>query len=133
MCDEIITILGGITHFWQWDLNRKLVINYDEPIFQVNFGDDENPIAVNTYEENGMILADVPNILLQNSGLMRCWLYLPADDGGVTLVERVFHIADRPKPFGYAYTETEILTWYQLDERITDLEVRVDAIEESGT
>ena len=68
-----------------------------------------------------MLVVDVPNILLQQDWRVRAYAY----DGNATLHEALYDVKKRTKPDNYVYTETEILKYESLKER-------VDQIEENG-
>lgn len=66
---ELFVIYGGKQNFMQWDLNQ-LVTNPcmkegDEVVFYNSHG---ATYVVNAFEQDGEILADVPNYLLQTEG-----------------------------------------------------------------
>lgn len=111
-------IYDGRTHFWQWDTDCKLVVE-DSSIQQVHFCNrlSECSLVCLTYKENEQLLVNVPNILFQSDRDIHVYAY-----NGYTKYEECFKIFARCKPSDYVYTETEVLNWEQLDERITVLE-----------
>lgn len=111
-------IYDGRTHFWQWDTDCKLVVE-DSSIQQVHFCNrlSECSLVCLTYKENEQLLVNVPNILFQSDRDIHVYAY-----NGFTKYEECFKIFARCKPSDYVYTETEVTTWEQLDERITVLE-----------
>lgn len=101
-------IQDGREHFYQWDIDRKLIIS-DATVSQVHFCNrtDNCSLVVDTYQEGEITLANVPNILLQNDFKIRVYAY----DGKHTLYSDCFEVAKRSKPSDYVYTETEVLNY----------------------
>ena len=102
-------INDGRTHLWQWDVNRKVIVN-DPSIKQVHFSNNVNPVAYVVEVKNG--LADIPNILLQDIFNITCYGYIDE----YTKVEQTFTVTPRNKPTDYVYTETDIVRWETIAE-----------------
>ena len=64
---------------------------------------------------------NIPNELLQTSRNLVAYVFVDNH----TVQKFIFEVNSRPKPAGYVYTESEILKWNSLDDRIK-------ALEESG-
>lgn len=119
---------------FQWDLNRKIKIIGKEEVDEVHFSHigDEEALVVKPIKENNILIANIPNILLQES--KDIFVYLVSKDK--TLKETFFTVGRREKPSDYVYTETEIKRYETLEERISALEknggggncVAVDAV-----
>ena len=105
-------ILDGRQEFYQWDLDRKLIVN-DESITQVHFCNrtDDCSLVCEVYELEGKRVADVPNILLQNDWKIRAYGYV-----GYTKYEKCFKVNRRTKPADYVYTETEIFNYHAIEQ-----------------
>ena len=116
-------IEDGRSSFWQWDLGQKLVVG-DEICGEVHFCNrtDDCALVCEVYEKEGTRLVDVPNILLQTAATIRVYAYEKSDTESRTLHEKRFSVISRTKPADYVYTETEVLTYANLDERIKALE-----------
>lgn len=103
-------IYDGRKSFYQWDLNQKIT----SPNFKV--GDEihftslqqSTALIVLAYELDGKVVADVPNILLQNSYPITAYQYITVTDMDYTIDEQLFTVIKRPQPDDYVYTETEI-------------------------
>ena len=69
-------IYDGREYFYQWDLDRKLIVK-DKSITQVHFCNrtDESSLVCDVYDEDGLRLVNVPNILLQDNWPIRVYLY----------------------------------------------------------
>lgn len=112
-------IYDGREQFFQWDLDRKLIVD-DDNITEVHFCNRtaECALPVATYKEGELTLVNVPNLILQESFRMNVYAY----DGEYTKHAERFEIIPRSKPDTYVYTETEIKTWDELFERIEQIE-----------
>lgn len=118
----MFSILDGRARFYQWDLDRKVVVD-DESINQVHFCNrtDECSLVCDVYYLNGKRVADVPNVLLQTDWRINVYGY----DKNYTKYSNMFEVVRRSKPADYVYTETEVKNYDDLAERI-------DQIEENG-
>ena len=108
---------------YQWDVERKVEIKCDESLLdEVHFSnsnsDKDNALVVIPYEEDGKVYANIPNILLQKN--MPIYVYLTTTER--TFKRFMFTIYARAKPDDYVYTETEILNYHKLNERLSYLE-----------
>lgn len=112
-------IYDGRKEFYQWDLDRKLIVD-DDNIKEVHFCNrtQECALPVVTYKEGELTLVNVPNLILQESFRINVYAY----DGEYTKHAARFEVIPRSKPDTYVYTETEIKTWDELCERIDEIE-----------
>lgn len=112
-------IYDGRDYFYQWDVDRKLIVN-DAEITQVHFCNrtDECSLVCETYQENGLTLVNVPNVLLQSDWRINVYAY----NKNYTKFSKQYPVVKRSKPDNYVYTETEVLNYYSLDRRIRSLE-----------
>lgn len=112
--------------FYQWDLNQRLIVSGLQEGDEVHFASGRDKAAeapvLSVYTENDMNVVDVPNSLLQTAGSLQAYAYIHTDDGAYTKWEESFFIIRRPKPADYVYTETEVRTWAELDERLKKVE-----------
>ena len=100
----------------QWDLNRKIIVTGYDGGAEVHFaspGDDHGAYVVKLIDGE----AEIPNILLTMAGTINVYLY--PDDR--TVFATTLWVMAREKPDDYVYTETEVLDWRTLDEKIGDL------------
>ena len=116
---QMFKILDGRKSFFQWDLNRKLLIE-DASITEVHFcnSTDDCALVVEVFEENGARVCNVPNIILQDIWRVKVYAY----DGEATKHSATFEVVARSKPADYVYTETETLNFNTLLARIKELE-----------
>ena len=107
-------IEGGGTRFYQWDTNRRIIVE-DSNLKEVHFCNttDDCSLVAETYMENGTSFVNVPNILLQDVWPIRVYAYESYTKSYV-----VFNIIARTKPADYVYTETEIKSWEDLERKV---------------
>lgn len=119
-------IKDGRSKFYQWDLDRQLIVD-DETITQVHFCNrtDDCSLVVETFQQDGLTLANVPNVLLQTDWDVNVYAY----DGKATKHSERFEVERRTKPADYVYTETEIKDWETLKEEV---ETAIDAVNETN-
>lgn len=100
-------IYDGREKFYQWDTERQLIID-DKEVREVHFCNrtDDCSLVVTTYEKDGLLLADVPNILLQNDWCINVY----ACGAHYTKYNAKFEVVKRSKPDDYIYNETELKT-----------------------
>lgn len=100
----------------QWDKDRKVIVTGFEGGAEVHFaspGDDHGAYVVELTDGE----AAVPNVLLTMAGVINVYVY-PADR---TVFAAALPVMAREKPDDYIYTETEVLSYKTLDEKIGDL------------
>ena len=119
-----LRIKGGRSCFYQWDSGQAVVVEHEGTIHEVHFAHkgDKNALTVITKEIENGVEANVPNILLQSAETLFAYLVFRDADGTETRRSVSFPVIPRPKPDGYVYTETEVLNYAYLDERLKDLE-----------
>lgn len=112
-------IFDGRDSFFQWDLNRRLIVE-DNSINEVHFCNktDDSSLVCVVRTEDGLRVADVPNILLQTDWSIRAYAYCTDH----TIVEEIFKVHSRNKPADYIYTETEIKNYDDLKARVDEIE-----------
>lgn len=111
-------IFDGRDSFFQWDLNRRLIVE-DNSINEVHFCNktDDSSLVCVVRTEDGLRVADVPNILLQTDWSIRAYAYCTDH----TIVEKIFKVHSRTKPADYIYTETEIKNYDDLKARVDEI------------
>lgn len=115
----MFSIMGEREDFYQWDLNQKLIIG-DASVSEVHFCNKTSDcsLVVPVYEENGLRIANVPNIILQSRWDVIAYAYV--DDH--TKAEAHFKIRPRTKPSDYVYTETEVYSFEALEQQCNETE-----------
>lgn len=112
-------IYDGRDAFYQWDLNRKLIVE-DKSVKEVHFCNRTSDCSLITevYELEGLYVADVPNILLQDNWDIKVYAY----DSEYTKHCETYDVIARTRPDDYVYTETEQRKWEHLEARIDEIE-----------
>ena len=124
----MIAIEGGARVLYQWELNRRVVIDGFEPGTVVEFShknDFKNSsVPVKSYEEDGHTVANVPNSLLQLPGYIRVFVRPSAGDVVNQPEQKDFRVIEKEKPEDYdaTYSETEVFSYKELEERVEALE-----------
>ena len=119
------------SELWQWDTGRQIKITLEENaiVDEVHFSNaySKDALVVKPQvNEQGNIVADIPNILLWQVFPINIYVVMEFPNGKGTIYEEQLKINPRKKPSDYVYTETEILNYL-------DLEKRIKALEENGT
>lgn len=120
----MFAIYDGRKEFYQWDLNRKLIVD-DKTIDQVHFCNKtyDSSLVCLVYEQDGKNVVDVPNVLLQENWRINVYGY----DKDYTKHSEIFNIVPRTKPDNYVYTETEVLNYNTLLDRVNKIDENIGA------
>lgn len=115
-------IYDGREYFYQWDIDRKLIIE-DPSVTEVHFTNraTNDAYVCATYQEDDKTLVKVPNILLQANWRIQVYAY----DGKHTKHDKCYEVRGRSKPVDYTYTETEVITW---EEFKSDVEAELETM-----
>lgn len=114
---------------YQWDINR--IVEIEDPqqlITEIHITNSNEAQALSVpFERSGKKLTcRIPNILLQQKGKILIFAISASDETRITGYAD-FCIVERPIPANYVYTESEVLTYKaledKLDEVIANLEV----------
>ena len=118
-------ILDGRDELFQWDINRQIIVS-DASIDAVHYSNrtDNSALVVEVKEKNGLRVADIPNILLQESWDINVYGYC---DGYYTKQAAKIKVNPRCKPESYVYTETEVLNYNTVMEKIDKVENNIGA------
>lgn len=113
-------IYGDKQYLYQWDINQKVVVERlsagDEVHYVIS---DDEVLVCSVYESNGLMMADIPNIILQSSGLIKTYEVKRADDGtNINTYRSAIRILERPCPTDYIYTETDTKNFHILSRQI---------------
>ena len=128
---KMFTLRDGRDYLYTWDLNRQVIVE-DLSITEVHFCNrtDDSALVVEVKDEDGLRVADIPNIILQQPWDIRVYAYCP---GSYTKVEEVLKVKARCKPADYVYTETEIKNYEALEQQLNEVNERLTAIEGIGS
>ncbi len=112
-----IKVLGSSLD--QWELGRKIKITPTDGVrldrVEYCHANDTEALPVRPYIENGILVADIPNMYLQSGEPIFVYLVHLEENLLETIGSCVLSVAKRPKPNEYVYTETEVMSWQALD------------------
>lgn len=119
-------ILDGRTELFQWDINRQIIVS-DASIDAVHYSNrtDNSALVVEVKDKNGLRVADIPNILLQESWDINVYGYC---NGYYTKQAARIKVNPRTKPESYVYTETEVLNYNTVMEKIDRVENNIGEV-----
>ena len=125
----MIRLYDGRTELFQWDIDRKIIVD-TEGADEVHFcnGSSDSSLVARVYDEEGLKVANIPNILLQNNFNIKAYVYC---EGCYTREMAVFKVTSRTRPEDYVYTETEVLRYIKLDNDIRDIQDQLSVIAET--
>lgn len=119
-------IPDGRKKFYQWDTNQRLRC-MDLPAgveihFATPLAEEQDALAVESYEAEGAVWVDVPDELLRCPGVLTMYVYPREGEEGHTAWETSVPILAREKPADYIYTPAELQRWEALEQRLAELE-----------
>ena len=130
----MILIEGNREALYQWDLNQRLVLTDIGLGNEVHFDNERVPDeccpVAPVYEQNGVMYADIPNVHLQSPGVLHVYAYVQEEDKSFTKHSLEILVIARKKPGNYVYTETEVMTWKKLEEKVNDAVEDLEALGE---
>ena len=130
----MLAIFGNRKAFYQWDSGQKLLVTYDGTC-EVHFRNPgkKTALTVIPYEYEGKVVVDVPNILLQNAGIITAYVYNCVGDE-CTINQDTFNVIPRQRPADYVYVETDTKATpiAELEKRVNALSEEIEAIKEEG-
>jgi hypothetical protein len=94
---------------YQWDKGRKILLELEEGerVTHVHYS---NGMVAEVTEVDGVLVAPIPNILLQSCHNIGVYAVVTDEDCMKTRHDRTFLIRPKVKPADYVYTEEEIYT-----------------------
>lgn len=126
----IFEVING--PLYRWDTKRKIAVSpiNGETVNEVHFAHEgtEDALRVAVKNDADGKYVDVPNILLQRACQMRVWAVVHTADGRQTVYSAYQRIHDRARPDDYVYTETEILDYQTLSDKVDALAEKVENI-----
>ena len=106
----------------QWDTGQRLVLRGVSAGAKVDFyHEGEEPLGRESYEEDGAVYADIPDVLLQAESKLYACVRVQDETVGETVYKWFATVYPRPKPSDYIYTEEEKKTWEELQAQIDEL------------
>ncbi|MEG0324360.1 MAG: hypothetical protein RR619_10215 [Raoultibacter sp.] len=121
-------IYGNQSHFWQWDIDQKIILDGIPQDAEVHFSNakTDGAFVVVPYALDEHTVADVPNVLLQQYTEILCYVKV----SGKTVDAARYGVWHRHKPDDYIYTETEIKSFENLEQWVKD---EISSIPQSAT
>ena len=125
----VIKVIDG--DLYQWDTGRKVIVTprnglvIDELHFTNKHTKDT--LKINLYKENGMTVGDIPNILLQEPGLILVHCIEQHDSGDRTVLTVKLGVIPRKRPSDYVYTETDVYNYKSIEERLGKIEEKLSS------
>ena len=98
----MLKIYDGRDYFYQWDRGQRLIID-DPSVSEVNFcnGTLDCSLSVEVYDEEGLRLANVPDVLLQTDKAINVFSVIKSDETTSTRRCQKFYVKRRTKPEDY--------------------------------
>ena len=122
----MIELEGGARILKQWDLNKRVTIEGFPEGTRVEISRrydwKDSALPVLAYEDGGQMVADIPNILLQEAGYIRVFVCPSAEDAESDPELKDFRVVRAEKPEDYVYTETKTISYQELLKRLKELE-----------
>jgi len=119
----MIEVIGGT--LYQWDTGKKVKITPDEDmsVYAVEYSNAnvKSALAV-PFTENGELVANIHNILLQTAGNLKVYVRLKDAAGKCTVYDCAFTVDPKEKPVDYVCPEDDMLDFDALVKRIEALE-----------
>jgi hypothetical protein len=113
----------------QWDVDQTLVLTVEglpsSSALEVHFAQEGTQTALipeTVVDSAGVARTKVPNCLLQAPRRITAYVCVREGDTFATLYRIAIPVIARAKPDDYVYTETEVLTYRALEQRVSDLE-----------
>ena len=120
-------LLDGRTYAFQWDKDIYVILPKAKAGETIHFAHrkDKKALVVTAKEVDSIIVAGVPNLLLQRAGFIQIYRFISDKNGSRTISRNELKVLKKEKPDDYLYEESQILSWEYLDKRITELEKTV--------
>ena len=93
----------------QYDLNRRIVVYAKNTVEEIWFRKGGLKLAVPFIKDGEGVIAEVPNIMLKEFGVVTTEVISIAEDGVTHNEKQNFYVHKRGMPAGYIYTETETI------------------------
>jgi lysophospholipase L1-like esterase len=129
----VIQLIGGA--LYQWDTDRQVILHPHSgyTVDEVHFMNPNGTTAfvVEPTEKDGVIVGNIPNILLQSAVNIRVFAVMHTKDGERTTCDCTFGVIPRQKPADYVYTETEVKTYEALKNQLVTIENEIVTVKEN--
>lgn len=123
----MIELEGGARILKQWSLNNRVIIDGFSAGTRVEiskkYDSKDSALPVLAYEDGGHVVADIPNILMQEPGFIRVFVCPSAEDAESDPAIKDLRVVRAEKPDDYVYTETPTISYQSLEKRVRELEL----------
>ena len=114
-------IEGNRSHLYQWNTGQRLKLLTDPAGTILSLSTGGDALRREAYYDNGLVYADIPNLLLQQAGRLYVYVHRVAGDRMTTVLEATYQIRAQPKPPDYINDDpAEILIWHQVEQAVRD-------------
>ena len=114
-------IEGNRSHLYQWNAGQRLKLLTDPAGTILSLSTGGDALRREAYYDNGLVYADIPNLLLQQAGRLYVYVHRVAGDRMTTVLEATYQIRAQPKPPDYINDDpAEILIWHQVEQAVRD-------------
>lgn len=119
----MIHLIGG--DLWQWDTGRNIKITRGTPITEVHYVNHsyQEPLILAPYEQDGMIVCDIPEELLHTAEDIDVYLVSSNEHGIRTIFKKVLCVNARPQPSDFKYTSLQNIIKGLIDRTIENVVV----------
>ena len=130
----MISIKDG--KLYQWDTGRIVMCKAPEgmQIDEIHLDNytTKNAIILKTYLEGDYVCAKIPDVVLQKLNPINIYTVMRVENDEKTIESSQFNVIQRKKPEDYVYEEEEILRYDTLEEKIKELEEKIENFEPGG-
>lgn len=123
---------NGNLYCWQWDTKQRLIIeeideNLNNYIYIGNLKDKVGLYKMEIYEEDGILICDIPDEILQFAGSAEIYLSEVEADKLTTTAFWRFTIREREKPMDYVFYPTEQITIQMIKDELEETKNKVSS------
>lgn len=124
-----ILIDGPDQILYQWDKGQRIRLEGIPSTSRVDFArcSENKAVSKAAYADGGAVFCDIPDALLMEPNHLHGYVYEIDGDRGETVLEFMLPVIRRPKPDDYVEPD-EVLTWHELEDRITEVENRIEEL-----
>lgn len=115
-------VLGnGLDHLFQWDTKQYMNVSSDVKRIDFTFREDPDIVYGVFHKGNGAV--NIPDILLQKSGVLDALIMYEDQKGAGTFERREIPVIERPMPPGYLVTENgDFVSYTELEGLIAQMQ-----------
>ena len=115
-------VYGDQKTLTQWDVGRKVAVAQKCDYIHFANAAMSEAVACKVREDDGLWIAEIPDEVLQVSGVLRIYAFVVTAGENYTKYSQNLFIRARPKPDNYLYTPTTGVSWEAMIGRVEELE-----------